>query len=67
MPYLCRVKRLIFKGMNNKPIKLIASDMDGTLLDSNGILNPEFFTAFEDLNSVFITIEQPKLIRNIRV
>ena len=51
MPYLCRVKRLIFKGMNNKPIKLIASDMDGTLLDSNGILNPEFFTAFEDLNS----------------
>lgn len=25
--------------------------MDGTLLDSNGILNPEFFTAFEDLNS----------------
>ena len=51
MPYLCRVKRLIFKGMNNKPIKLIASDMDGTLLDSNGILNPEIFTAFEDLNS----------------
>ncbi|EGF59287.1 hypothetical protein HMPREF9446_00522 [Bacteroides fluxus YIT 12057] len=36
MPYLCKVKRLIFKGMNNK---LIASDMDGTLLDSNGIID----------------------------
>ena len=37
--------------MNKKPIKLIVSDMDGTLLDSNGILNPEFFTVFKDLSS----------------
>ena len=37
--------------MKNNPIKLIASDMDGTLLDSNGILNPEFFTMFEDLSN----------------
>ncbi len=51
MPYLYSVKRLIFGGMNNKPITLIASDMNGTLLDSKGILNPEFFTAFEDLSS----------------
>ncbi|MCO6024525.1 HAD hydrolase family protein [Prevotella cerevisiae] len=51
MPYLYSVKRLIFGGMNNKPITLIASDMNGTLLDLKGILNPEFFTAFEDLSS----------------
>lgn len=25
--------------------------MDGTLLDSNGILNPEFFTVFKYLSS----------------
>lgn len=30
-------------------IKLIATDMDGTLLDSKGRLNPEFFSVFECL------------------
>lgn len=30
-------------------IKLIASDMDGTLLDENGMLNKEFFTIFNEL------------------
>lgn len=29
--------------MVKQTIKLIASDMDGTLLDSAGRLNPEFF------------------------
>lgn len=51
MLYLCIVKRLIFRNMKNNPIKLIASDIDGTLLESNGILNPEFFTVFKDLSS----------------
>ena len=31
--------------------------MDGTLLDSNGILNPEFFTVFKDLSSEDIMFE----------
>lgn len=30
-------------------IKLIATDMDGTLLDSSKLLNKEFFTIFEEL------------------
>lgn len=31
-------------------IKLIATDMDGTLLDSNDNINPEFYEVFEKLN-----------------
>ena len=30
-------------------IKLIATDMDGTLLDSNNTINPEFYEVFEKL------------------
>lgn len=43
--------------MKKESIKLIASDMDGTLLDSSGTLNPEFFTLFEELslkNIIFV-------------
>ena len=35
--------------MEKRAIKLIAADMDGTLLDSKGRLNPEFFSVFESL------------------
>ena len=35
--------------MSLTDIKFIASDMDGTLLDENGQLNPEFFAVFEQL------------------
>lgn len=35
--------------MGKRTIKLIATDMDGTLLDSKGRLNPEFFSVFEGL------------------
>lgn len=35
--------------MKNQSIKLIAADMDGTLLDSKGVLNPDFFSVFEYL------------------
>lgn len=35
--------------MEKQSIKLIASDMDGTLLDSAGRLHPEFFSVFENL------------------
>lgn len=41
--------------MVKQTIKLIASDMDGTLLDSAGRLNPEFFSVFEDLKDKGIT------------
>ena len=34
---------------DNSMIKLIASDMDGTLLDGNGKLNEEFFHVFKKL------------------
>lgn len=40
--------------MKNNPIKLIASDMDGTLLDASGTLNPEFFSVFERLREADI-------------
>ena len=32
-------------------IKLVASDMDGTLLDSNKNINPEFYNVLEDIKS----------------
>lgn len=35
--------------MNLENIKLIATDMDGTLLNSNGDVHPEFFQLFEEL------------------
>lgn len=35
--------------MEKQTIKLIASDMDGTLLDSTGRLHPDFFSVFENL------------------
>ena len=41
--------------MENRAIKLIAADMDGTLLDSKGILSPDFFSVFESLRKAGIT------------
>lgn len=41
--------------MEKQVIKLIASDMDGTLLDSTGRLHPEFFPIFESLKDKDIT------------
>lgn len=40
--------------MENKRIKLIATDMDGTLLNSKGVLNPNFFSVFESLKKLDI-------------
>lgn len=40
--------------MKNDAIKLIVSDMDGTLLDSNGMLDPEFFSVFNALSEADI-------------
>lgn len=43
--------------MNGLNIKLVASDMDGTLLDSNGNLDPEFIQIVQklkDLDIVFV-------------
>lgn len=41
--------------MEKQTIKLIASDMDGTLLDSTGRLHPDFFSVFENLKDKGIT------------
>ncbi|KOO11836.1 HAD family hydrolase, partial [Vibrio xuii] len=35
--------------MPNCDIKFIAADMDGTLLDENSQLNPEFFDVYQQL------------------
>lgn len=39
----------VIKNQEEQPVKLIAADMDGTLLDSKGRLNPGFFSVFESL------------------
>lgn len=41
--------------MKNKQIKLIASDMDGTLLNTEGVLNPDFFSVYQQLKKEGIT------------
>ncbi|WP_306352799.1 Cof-type HAD-IIB family hydrolase [Flavobacterium sp. '19STA2R22 D10 B1'] len=41
--------------MNLSDIKLVASDMDGTLLNSNGELTADFFPLFERMNAQGIT------------
>lgn len=35
----------------NKEIKLVAADLDGTLLDGRGMLNPEFFDVYGELKA----------------
>lgn len=37
--------------MDYSPVKLIASDMDGTLLSPEGTLDPEFFTLYDKLHA----------------
>lgn len=41
--------------MKNKQIKLIASDMDGTLLNTEGVFNPDFFSVYQQLKKEGIT------------
>ena len=47
-------------------IKLIATDMDGTLLDSNNKINPEFYEVFEKLKekNIFARYFNQPLIDN---
>ena len=41
--------------MDLSRIKLIATDMDGTLLNSNGEVSPLFYELFEELKSLNVT------------
>lgn len=39
----------IYKSQEDNMIKLIATDMDGTLLNSRGELSPNFYNVFKQL------------------
>lgn len=61
--------RVFFKDMESTDIKLVASDMDGTLLNSQAEIAPEFFPIYERMrkHNIKFVAASGRQIHNMRI